>query len=120
MALRTRDSRDPIAHRDDRHRLLQGPQRQRPPDGRQRAYNITPDIGGFYFNKISCFCFDEQHLGPNETAELPVVFFVDPDLDKDPNMKSVDTMTLSYTFFAVKARPAVSADANKGEAAPKL
>ena len=90
------------------------------PTAANALYNITPDIGGFYFNKISCFCFDEQHLGPNETAELPVVFFVDPDLDKDPNMKSVDTMTLSYTFFAVKARPAVSADANKGEAAPKL
>ena len=90
------------------------------PTAANALYNITPDIGGFYFNKISCFCFDEQHLGPNETAELPVVFFVDPDLDKDPTMKSVDTMTLSYTFFAVKARPAVSADANKGEAAPKL
>ena len=83
-------------------------------------YNITPDIGGFYFNKISCFCFDEQHLGPNETAELPVVFFVDPALDSDPSMKAVDTLTLSYTFFASKTPPAVAASTTKGADASKL
>ncbi|WP_245496346.1 cytochrome c oxidase assembly protein [Lichenibacterium ramalinae] len=66
-------------------------------------YNITPDIGGFYFNKIACFCFDEQHLGPNETAELPVVFFLDPKLEADPTMADVQSLTLSYTFFAAKA-----------------
>ncbi len=71
-------------------------------------YNITPDIGGFYFNKIACFCFDEQHLGPNETAELPVVFFLDPKLEADPTMKDVDSLTLSYTFFAAKPAKAAS------------
>jgi cytochrome c oxidase assembly protein subunit 11 len=74
-------------------------------------YNITPDVGGFYFNKIACFCFDEQHLGPDETAELPVVFFLDPKLEADPTMKDVDSVTLSYTFFPAKPAKAASAAA---------
>ena len=81
-------------------------------------YNITPDIGGFYFNKIACFCFDEQRLGPNETAELPVVFFLDPKLEADPTMKDVDSLTLSYTFFAAKPAPAKAA--SNLPAAPRL
>ena len=83
-------------------------------------YNITPDTGGFYFNKIACFCFSEQHLGPDETAELPVVFFVDPKLEQDPTMKDVDTMTLSYTFFAAKDAKAAAIDAPSSGAKPKL
>ncbi len=85
-------------------------------------YNISPEIGGFYFNKISCFCFDEQRLGPNAEAELPVVFFLDPALDKDPTMRNVDTLTLSYTFAAVKP-PSGALAARKVESvgsAPKL
>ena len=81
-------------------------------------YNITPDMGGFYFNKIACFCFDEQHLGPNETAELPVVFFLDPKLEADPTMAKVDSLTLSYTFFA--AKPAKAASAAPAITTPKL
>ena len=66
------------------------------------AYNVAPDITGAYFNKISCFCFDEQRLGPNETADLPVVFFLDPALEKDEALNAVGALTLSYTFFAAK------------------
>ncbi len=85
-------------------------------------YNISPEVGGFYFNKIACFCFNEQHLGPDEVAELPVVFFLDPALEKDPTMKNVDTVTLSYTFFAAKKPPAVAVTGggNKASEAPKL
>ena len=83
-------------------------------------YNISPDVGGFYFDKIACFCFNEQHLGPGETAELPVVFFLDPALEKDPTMKDVDTLTLSYTFFAAKPAPAVAATGPKRGEIPKL
>ena len=81
------------------------------------VYNISPDVGGFYFNKIACFCFSEQHLAPGETAELPVVFFVDPKIEDDPTTKDVDTLTLSYTFFAAKPGPARTAGA---ATAPKL
>ena len=67
------------------------------------AYNVAPDVSGAWFNKISCFCFTEQHLGPNESAELPVVFFLDPALERDETMNAVSELTLSYTLFAAKA-----------------
>ena len=52
----------------------------------------------------TCFCFDEQHLGPGETQEMPVIFYLDPALEKDPAMAAVQTITLSYIFFALKGR----------------
>lgn len=64
------------------------------------VYNVTPAVSGGYFDKISCFCFSEQHLGPNESAELPVVFFLDPRLEQDETMNGVAEITLSYTLFA--------------------
>ena len=64
------------------------------------VYNVTPEVSGAWFDKISCFCFSEQKLGPNESAELPVVFFLDPRLEKDHTMDGVDAITLSYTLFA--------------------
>ncbi len=64
------------------------------------VYNVTPEISGAWFDKISCFCFTEQHLGPRESAEWPVVFFLDPKLETDPSMARVDSITLSYTLFA--------------------
>ena len=78
------------------------------------SYNVTPDQAGGYFDKLSCFCFSEQTLGPKETAEWPVVFFLDPALEKDEAMKRVDQLTLSYTFFESK-KPARSAE----QTAPK-
>ncbi len=74
----------------------------------QAMYNVGPDSAGAYFDKISCFCFTEQRLEAHETAEMPVVFFLDPALEKDETMKGVDVVTLSYTFFAAKqAKPQV-------------
>jgi len=64
------------------------------------VYNVTPEISGRWFDKISCFCFTEQHLGPRATAELPVVFFLDPRLERDRDMDGVHEITLSYTLFA--------------------
>ena len=82
------------------------------------AYNVSPDQSGIYFTKISCFCFSEQRLGPGETAEWPVVFYLDPALEKDEVMAKVDSVTLSYTFFASKKQPGARADA--GADKPKL
>jgi len=63
------------------------------------TYNVTPQKAGAYFNKVQCFCFDEQKLGPGEEVDMPVFFFIDPEILEDPNMKGVDRITLSYTFF---------------------
>ena len=64
------------------------------------TFNVTPEVSGGWFDKISCFCFTEQHLGPRESAEWPVVFFLDPKLETDPSMARVNSITLSYTLFA--------------------
>ncbi|KAH8705713.1 cytochrome c oxidase assembly protein CtaG/Cox11-domain-containing protein [Talaromyces proteolyticus] len=66
------------------------------------TYSVTPGQVAPYFSKIQCFCFEEQKLNAGESVDMPVFFFIDPDFAKDPSMRNIDTITLSYTFF--KAR----------------
>lgn len=68
----------------------------------QAAYNVSPDQAGAFFVKVACFCFDEQRLGPREAAEWPVVFYLDPALEKDEAMRRVEEITLSYSFYPTK------------------
>jgi cytochrome c oxidase assembly protein subunit 11 len=81
------------------------------------TYNVAPDQVGAYFNKIACFCFTEQTLAPGETLELPVVFFLDPALEKEQSMNGVESLTLSYTFMPAKQKsPPVTAASDPGKA----
>jgi cytochrome c oxidase assembly protein subunit 11 len=85
------------------------------------AYNVAPEISGAWFDKISCFCFSEQRLGPGESAELPVVFFLDPRLEGAHEMDNVAEVTLSYTLFATPdlAKPLALAPESRANP-PKL
>lgn len=63
------------------------------------TYNVHPPKAGLYFQKIQCFCFEEQRLLPGETVDMPVFFFIDPDFAEDSQLTHVNNITLSYTFF---------------------
>lgn len=63
------------------------------------TYSVTPELAAGYFNKIQCFCFEEQRLAPGEEVDMPVFFFLDPDFAKDPNLRNIDDVVLHYSFF---------------------
>jgi cytochrome c oxidase assembly protein subunit 11 len=77
----------------------------RPTTGRA-IFNVTPAQAGAFFNKIECFCFTEQTLKPGESVKMPVVFFVDPKVREEEATRTIDEITLSYTFYPVESASA--------------
>ena len=80
------------------------------------TYSVTPGQVAPYFSKIQCLCFEEQRLNAGETVDMPVFFYIDPDFVNDPNMRGIEQVTLSYTFFSELFRGACrEIDANIGQ-----
>ena len=82
----------------------------------EAAYNVAPLTVGAYFQKINCFCFTEQTMAPGEKREMSVVFYVDPSIVNDHENDSLNTITLSYTFYPVReptAKPVAASEPDK-------
>ncbi len=87
----------------------------------QAVFNVTPMDAAVYFNKIQCFCFSETTLQPGETREMPVVFYVDPEITRQPETKNIGTLTLSYTFYPHPSeKPVAVLPKGAEQSAPKL
>merc|ERR1711871_1443886 len=78
------------------------------------TYNVTPVQAGLYFNKIQCFCFEEQLLKAGEDIDMPVFFYLDPELYNDKTMDLVRHITLSYTFFEATDSEGIAASVASG------
>jgi len=79
------------------------------------AFNVQPGLMGSYFVKVECFCFSEHTLQPGESADYPLVFYVDQGLRKDPDIGDLGEMTLSYTYFPSRnGTPVAAADGKTG------
>lgn len=74
------------------------------------SFNVAPDIVGKYFNKVHCFCFNQQTLAPGQEVDMPVQYYVDPAILSDPDAKGIEQITLSYTFHVSAEQPAKALD----------
>jgi len=83
------------------------------------SFNVTPQAAGAYFNKMECFCFTDTTLAPGESMDMPVTFFIDPDIVDVEELKGVNAITLSYTFFSIADEKQQLSDARDMGKTPK-
>lgn len=87
----------------------------------QAIFNVTPLEAGVYFNKVQCFCFNETDLAPGEKREMSVVFYVDPEITKAVETKTINALTLSYTYYPREGvKPVASNDGSTKPVEKKL
>ena len=87
----------------------------------QAIFNVSPLEAGVYFNKVQCFCFNETDLAPGEKREMSVVFYVDPEITKAVETKTINALTLSYTYYPREgAKPVASNDGGTKPVEKKL
>ncbi len=79
------------------------------------SYNVAPYEAGGFFTKIDCFCFEQQVLQPGERVEMPVTFYVDPEIVDDRDAQYVHTITLGYTFYETELPDVQAALAQEGQ-----
>jgi cytochrome c oxidase assembly protein subunit 11 len=77
-------------------------------------YNVVPESTGAYFQKLQCFCFDDQIIRAGETKKFPMLYFVSPEMAEDRETRGVQELTLSYTFYPIQGRAAVEATGAAG------
>ena len=71
----------------------------------QAVPSVAPSAAAKYFNKIECFCFTRQEFEAKGSKDMPLVFYIDPELPR-----SIDTVSLSYTYFDTGEEPASPTD----------
>ena len=82
------------------------------------SFNVEPALAGLYFKKIQCFCFNQQTLAPRQKVRMPVIYFVDPAILKDPEAARTNQITLSYTFHVSADQSAAQTLALAGPVKP--
>lgn len=86
----------------------------------QARFNVTPMQAAVYFNKVQCFCFERTELKPGEKRDMPVVFYIDPEIVKHVETKTVNAITLSYTFYPQEDEKPVAQNVDEVKAADQL
>lgn len=86
------------------------------PTAGRATFNVSPALAGAYFNKVECFCFTDTTLKPGEKLDMPVVFYIDPEIVNVPELANTKTITLSYTFFPTDAEPPLAVAPANGNA----
>lgn len=69
--------------------------------------SVVPEVAALHFKKIECFCFSNQTLQPGEVKDMPIRYYISPELPK-----SINTVTLSYAFYNADDKTGSAADSD--------